>query len=932
MKLATRICWLLVLGGLLLAPGVWAQAQTGNLYGTVTDVDDGLPLPGASVLIAGTAQGAATDVDGNYRITGLAAGTYTVIFSFIGYRNEEVEVQITAGQDTQLDVQMQAGVELDPIQVTAGRRQEKALDAPASIDVIGVREIEQDVGPSSVTALRNVTGVDMAQTGIDRREVVLRGFNNAFSGATYILTDYRQAAVPSLGVNIYSIMPNMSIDLEKVEVVRGPGSALYGAGVDAGVVHFFTKDPFRYPGVTVSVSGGEQSLINIQGRAAGVIGENLGVKVTGTYGSADDFELDPSDPIDMMQLDGDVITPRRNDFDKLNLNGTLEYRMGESTALIFNGGFSELTATVLSGIGTVQADGFGYTYGQVRFQSGAFFAQAYLNRNSAGDSFVYDTGLNVVDKGTLYNAQAQYDLSLADGREQIIIGVDLELTRPDTEGTILGRNENSDEIDEYGGYIQSTTILSDQLELTLAGRGDYNNVVEKFQVSPRVGLVFKPSPGHTVRATFNRAFSSPGTNSNFLDILAATSPLPVRGRGAGAGFTWERNPAFLQFGAPTDLVASSLNPASLGAPQPVGLPLDATYAAVYAGLAATPVADLTAALNAQGIMVPEQAVGQLVALLDPRLTVVSGLTPGNMGILDQTTGDIDFVNDLVNIDPLEQTTSQTFEVGYKGLINDRVLIAIDGYLTTKENFVGPLGMETPLVFVPNLQTDLATALAGGIAANDPLAAALAGLSAATGQDLSPATVAGLVVAFAGSQLPGPTTPVAIVQAAENNPGIGATPELMLSYRNFGKVTYYGIDASIQVLATDEISLFGNISWINDDFFDAEELEEDGTDLSLALNAPTFKAKFGGSYNDPSGVSINASGRYIKGFPVASGPYIGDLDNYFLIDLGAGYVFGQGLRLDVGVSNLLDDDHREFIGAPKLGRVAMGRVTYTFGAN
>ena len=935
MKLATRICWLLVLGSLLIVPASWAQAQTGNLYGTVTDVDDGLPLPGASVLIAGTAQGAATDLDGEYRITGLAPGSYTVIFSFIGYRNQEIEVRITAGQDTQQDVQMQSGVELDPIQVTAGRRQEKALDAPASIDVIGVREIENDIGPSSVTALRNTTGVDMAQTGIDRREVVLRGFNNAFSGATYILTDYRQAAVPSLGVNIYSIMPNMSIDLEKVEVVRGPGSALYGAGVDAGVVHFFTKDPFRYPGVTVSVSGGEQSLLNIQGRIAGVVGENLGLKVTGTYGSADDFELDPSDPIDAVQLAGDVRTPRRNDFDKLNINGTAEYRISGNTSLIFNGGFSQLTATVLSGIGTVQADGFGYTYGQVRFQSGPFFAQAYLNRNEAGDSFVYDTGLNVVDNGILYNAQAQYDLSLADGREQIIIGVDLELTRPDTEGTILGRNEENDDIDEFGGYIQSTTRLSDQFELTLAARGDHNNVVDKFQVSPRAGIVFKPSPGHTVRATFNRAFSSPGTNSNFLDILArepdATLPIPVRGRGAGAGFTWERNPAFLQFGAPTDLVASSLNPAALGAPSPVGLPLDATYAAVYAGIAATPVPTLTAALQAQGIPVNEQVVGQLVALLDPRLTQVAGLSPGVMGLLNLTTAQVDrFVNDLTDIEPLKQTTSQTFEVGYKGIINDKVLVAIDGYLTTKEDFVGPLLLETPFVFVPGLQTDLTTALAEGITANDPLAAALAGLSAATGQDLSPATVAGLVVAFAAGNLPGPTTPVAIVQAAENNPGIGQSPELMLSYRNFGKITYYGVDASIQVLATDELSLFGNISWVSDDFFDAEELEEDGTDLSLALNAPTFKLKFGGSYNHSSGVVVNASGRYIKGFPVLSGPYSGDLENYFLIDLGAGYVFDQGLRLDIGVSNLLDDDHREFIGAPKLGRVAMGRLTYTFG--
>ena len=171
-----------------------------------------------------------------------------------------------------------------------------------------------------------------------------------------------------------------------------------------------------------------------------------------------------------------------------------------------------------------------------------------------------------------------------------------------------------------------------------------------------------------------------------------------------------------------------------------------------------------------------------------------------------------------------------------------------------------------------------------------------------------------------------------MQAAENNPGVGNLPELMLSYRNFGQITYYGVDASIQVLASDQVTLFGNISWVSDDFFDNEELDEANASLSLALNAPTFKAKFGGSFSHPSGFSVNASGRFTKGFPVDSGPYVGEIDDYFLVDIGAGYAFQnnlQGLRLDLGVSNLLDDDHREFIGAPKLGRVAIGRLTYTF---
>jgi iron complex outermembrane receptor protein len=919
---------LLTLLTVLAAPAAWAQRA--SVSGTVVDATDNGPLAGANVvLLQGDAlvTGAATDPDGRYSITDVTPGTYTLRARFVGYQEYEEELTLAPGETHTLDIALsQGGIELNTVVVTASRRAEKVLDAPASISVITAREVEQAIGTSSADALRNTTGVDMAQTGVDRREMVLRGFNNAFSGATYVLTDYRQAAVPSLGVNIYSIMPNLNIDIDHIEVVRGPGSALYGAGVDAGVIHFVTKDPFTHPGTTISVQGGERSFFGLQGRHAGVLANGtLGYKITGAYSQANDWELDPNDPIDVVQIATDGL--RDTDYEKLNVNGTVEYRPNDRVSLIANGGISSLKAAVLSGIGTVQADGFGYSYGQLRFQAGNFFAQTYFNKNDAGDSFVYGGG-KTVDKGMLINAQAQYDLELAEGKEQLIFGVDLELTRPDTEGTILGRNENNDNIDEYGVYVQSTTALSPKLDLILAARGDYNNVVETFQVSPRAGLLFKPTNAHTFRATYNRAFSSPGTNSLFLDIVAGQLPgtdILIRGRGAANGFTWQRNPDFAAF-AGTDLVASSLNPAALGAPQPVGLPLDATYAALYQGLAAIPADQLALLLQSQGIPVDAATAAALVGLLNPAVTQVQGFSRGVMAKLNLSTLTFDPISDLVDIAPLKQTITQTVEVGYKGIFNNKVLFAVDGYWTQKEDFVGPLAMETPFVLVPTLSSDLTAALTNGISNN----AVLAGTLAAFG--LSPEAVAGLIVGLAGSQLPDASTPVAIVQPAQNNPGIGKTPELMLSYRNFGKLTYWGVDASIQVLATKELSFFGNVSVVSDDFFDNTELEETNTSLSLALNAPKFKTKFGARYDGASGFSANVAARYTDSFPVQSGPYVGTVDSYFLLDLGVGYAFSgqmQGLRLDLGVNNVFDDKHHEFIGAPKLGRMAIARATYSF---
>jgi len=905
-----------------------AMAQSGTVSGTVTIEEDGSTLAGANVVALDASGaikgGAATDIDGKYSFA-VAPGSYTVRARFVGFQDCETDVTVSSNATVTVDcVLSQTGLELNTVVVAASRRQEKVLDAPASISVLSGEEIQAHVAPSAVEALRTSPGVDMQQTGVDRRELVLRGFNNAFSGATYVLTDYRQAAVPSLAVNIYSVMGTMSSDIDRVEIVRGPGSALYGAGVDAGVVHFITKDPFTHPGTTISVIGGEQALFGVDFRHAGVLGAagKLGYKITGSFAQADDWALDPNNAEDARQIDADGV--RNTDYEKQNINGSLEYRFSNTGTISANAGYSGLKATVLSGVGTLQADGYGYSYGQLRLQMDDFFAQVYLNKNTGGDSFVYGA-FPVVDESTQLVGQAQYDMTFAEGKQSVIVGADFEFIRPDTKGTI----QTDEGIDEFGGYVQSTTAVTGKIDFTAALRGDYNSVVETFQISPRAALVFKPDNATSFRVTFNRAFSSPGTNSNFLNIVAGSIPgtgINIRGRGAAQGYTWERDASYAAF-AGTDLVASSLNPAALGAPQPIGLPLNSTYAALYAGLAAIPASTLSAMLNQAGLPLNAAQAGGLQALLSPAAgTDVQGFSPGILAILNTSSGTVDplATRDLQDISPLKQSITNTFEIGYKGVINGKLLATADVYYTQRNNFIGPLLMETPFVVVPNLANDLAAALAAGIAGNATLNATLGAFG------LSAAQAAGMVVQLAGSGLPSASTPVAIVQPVENNTGIGAVPELMLAYRNFGKVNFYGADIALQYIASSSLNLFGNLSLVSDDYFDDEEVDAPGTGLAVALNAPKLKGTAGFSYKFTNGLSVNAAGRYTDGFPVLSGPYVGDVESYMLFDLGAGYDLGQfapGLRVDMGVSNITDNFHREFVGAPQMGRMAIARITY-----
>jgi len=908
-----------------------SSAQT--ISGVVTDAEDGTPLIAATVIHAGSGIGTVTDIDGQYTLDGLPSGVGLIRVSYTGYRTVETSVTLNDQETFILDIEIISGVDLDQVLVTASRRQEKLLDTPASTDVILAQDLVRQVSPSSISSLRNVTGLDIAQIGIDRHEVVLRGFANVFSGATLVMTDYRDAAAASLNVNLHSLMPNISVDLDRVEVVRGPGSALYGPGVDAGVIHYITKDAFSHPGATFSVSGGERSFLNFEGRVATVLGKNIGVKVTGSYSEANDFGLDSCssdllaqekfnecpDPSDAIQIyvDGE----RDTDYRKYTLNGYLDFRFSPTTQLSLSAGTAQLTGTILSGIGTLQADNYGSTFVQARLSSGNFFAQFFMNANNSGDSYVYG-GDPVVEFSNQYVTQVQYDVDIG-SRQSLTLGADFDLTRPDTRGTVLGRNEDNDNINEYGLYAQSTTRITNRLELTLALRGDYNNVVDDIQLSPRLGLVVKPTSTSSFRATYNRSFSSPTASSNWLDLVAATIPgtaINVRGRGAATGFTYTRNPDYLNLGAPTDLVASSLIPGSEGAPTPAGISTGLIYGLLYQGLVAIPNEDIALILERPELT---PLIGLLKNALSPENTVVNGFSPGVLGALNLSTLSIDLnVTDLEDVDPLKPTISEVFEVGYKGILGDKLLLAADAYYATKKNFEGALQVRTPFVLVPTLSQDLVRDITTGITNNTTLSTALGGLG------FTPEQVAQLLVDVAGGSLPSPSTPIAIIQPNENNPGVGQVPEMMLSYPNFGNIEYFGVDLSLQYLLSREVSLFGNMSWISDNFFDHTELNEEQEDRTISLNAPSFKFRVGGQYEHRSGFNVSVAGRYAQGFPVNSGPYNGFVPDYFTLDVGLGYQINSALNVDLGINNATDSNHREYVGAPKLGRTANVRLTFT----
>jgi outer membrane receptor protein involved in Fe transport len=143
-RLARRLAAAAVLGVLLAGMGPAAWAQNGKLAGTVTDGEDGQPLPGVNVVLLGTQQGAATKADGSYAIIGISPGTYRVRFSLVGYGRKVVEdVRITSNRTRTLNIEMSAEVlEGDEVVVQAQRPVVEA-DQTASRTLFTGEEVQQ---------------------------------------------------------------------------------------------------------------------------------------------------------------------------------------------------------------------------------------------------------------------------------------------------------------------------------------------------------------------------------------------------------------------------------------------------------------------------------------------------------------------------------------------------------------------------------------------------------------------------------------------------------------------------------------------------------------------------------------------------------------------------------------------------------------------
>jgi outer membrane receptor for ferrienterochelin and colicins len=966
--------WSVVALGLLLGMAGPLSAQTGTITGRVSDRQTGQALGQVRVEVVRGAGGviatAFTTSEGLFRFPNLSPGSYTVAATnAIGYRDERIQdVVVEEGRATTITLQLPAAAfELAPVTVSVGRGQvEKVTEAPASVSVVSQLAIQERPALSLTEHLRNVQGVDVINSGLQSSNVVVRGFNNIFSGSLHMLTDYRVASLPSLRVNFLHFIPQTNEDMQRMEVVLGPASALYGPNTANGVLHMITKSPFDEQGTSLTVSGGMRSknaieqapppgfsapstgVLHLTGRTSHLITDNLGFKLSGQFLQGDDwYYIDPVEAAARAQIDnpqtrpifiaamprnpdGSELSPAerdrrlevvgRRDFSMQRYAGDarLDWRPSPEFSTIFSAGRSVSASGVeLTGIGAGQADNWANSYVQGRVNWRRVFAQAYMNTSDAGQTYFLRTGLPVVDRSKLFATQLQHGLDVMEGRQSFTYGVDYIRTMPETEGTIHGRRENDDTMNEMGGYIQSTTRVTPRFDVVLAGRLDDHSHLPEVVFSPRAALVFKPAPDQSIRLTFNRAFSTPSSLNLFLDIDGgwagdAIGPLGFRARAYGPGrdgirFRDQDGNLFGMRSPRAATVQANANAATL---------LDANARSLYR----LQLENFVVAAQLRGQPLPADLANFLRSLqAHPQL-------PQSIQALDPITAQRFSVNQIQDVPGSRESNTQSIEVGYKGVLADRLLLAADVWFDRRENFTSPLLVQSPLLLmqpetlVPFLVQQMTPVFMG------------------LGLPLAQAQAQATSVAMSLAGVPG-----AVVGTPDTSAG---GSDLIATYRNFGQVELWGVDLGATAILTNTLQFGVTASFVSDDHF---QIPLDGVPQVIALNAPARKGTATLTYrNLNTGVNGEFRVRHNAAYPVNSAGYVGmrgcvDFDfgaaiinepcvqAFNIVDLSAGYRLPmlRGASLQFSVQNLLNEEFRAFVGTPIIGRLAMVRMRYDF---
>ena len=498
-----------------------AAGAGGSVTGRVTGKGDREPLVGVTVLVQGTVRGTNTNTKGEYRIVGLSPGPCTLVFSMVGYqRQTRTDVLIEEGKETTVNAALvQTPVQTEQIVVTANRREQSLQEVPISISVLDATELEMRNAQTIDDALRYVPGVNITGGQVNIRGS--SGYSRGAGSRVLLLLDGVPFIAGDTGELVFESIPVGQID--RIEVVKGASSALYGSNALGGVINIITKQIPTTPETDVRTYAGLYNKPSFGSWAWSDKNRYYnGESISHAYKSGDlGVALFFSRQFDDGYRQNDyhrrynVYVKTREDFagsNSLTMNFGLLYQYG-GQYLYWRNLDSALIPPVLQRNDDVKSIRYYASglYNGVLSDNALFTAKVIWYHNDWGYETINAIGMT----------KSLSDEMTAEGTATIILGREHTLT-----AGITGNFDmvNADLFGRHSGgggaaYAQDEFKATDNLTLTAGARFDYEAVgivTPGGQVNPKVALSYTPAGGTTLRASFGRGFRIPSVAEAFI--------------------------------------------------------------------------------------------------------------------------------------------------------------------------------------------------------------------------------------------------------------------------------------------------------------------------------------------------------------------------------------------------------------------------------
>ena len=382
-----------------------------------------------------------------------------------------------------------------PIVISATKFEQPITESPSSISVITAEDIRRSGATNIADLLRRVPGLDVIRISPSDAQISARGFNESNNNDMLLLIDGRSAYVDFFGIVVWDDLPIVLEEIERIEIIRGPGSALYGANAFSGVINIITKTPEQAEGTTLSATVGEFDTYTWTFMHAKVL-DKWSYKTVASWNEANSFDDRDEDNHEMFKG-----------------NALAQYDFDPDSRICFSVGVNDGDGNTLTRVSGFEREGV-FGYAKLNYDYADWKFQTFYNLVD-----IDVTGSDGEERSVVNNA---FDFELQHSfvpieKHNITWGANYRHNRI-TSHEIIGDKERQD---LFSVFVQDHYGILDDMTLTAGVRYDSHPETGS-HLSPRASLVYEPWENHIFRASVSRAFRNPSSIESFLDLVFQT--------------------------------------------------------------------------------------------------------------------------------------------------------------------------------------------------------------------------------------------------------------------------------------------------------------------------------------------------------------------------------------------------------------------------